>query len=181
MLPTLAYYNNPLMLRALPQRQRQIIDMITFGLHNKEIAWILGVAEGTVKAHQCRVMQVLGTRNRVQLAFFAVTGSVPFDLSGNRTVVDMPGLDRATCPVVAEWIPYGYSNQHISVLAKRPMGTVREKVRMMSSLVGGRRIRLAYFVLTGERTPKLEEIRATYAAEQDYTGSDYGYQGSHST
>jgi two-component system nitrate/nitrite response regulator NarL len=45
----------------------EVATLVRDGLPNKQIAWRLGMSEGTVKAHLSAVMRVLGVRNRVLL------------------------------------------------------------------------------------------------------------------
>lgn len=52
-------------------RQQQILQGLTDGLSNKEIARDLGIIEGTVKAHIRTMMAKLGVKNRTQLAIVA--------------------------------------------------------------------------------------------------------------
>ncbi len=53
---------------ALTDRQRTVLGLIRQGASNKEIAYQLGVTEGTVKAHLTTIFRVLGVANRAQAA-----------------------------------------------------------------------------------------------------------------
>jgi DNA-binding NarL/FixJ family response regulator len=57
----------------LTLRQRQIVAMLKRGSSNKEIAQVLGLAEGTVKVHLHSIYQRIGVSNRRQLAAKAFT------------------------------------------------------------------------------------------------------------
>lgn len=57
---------------ALTSRQLDVLRLIVEGRTNKEIARILGLGEGTVKAHVAALLRVLGVQNR---SAAAVTGS----------------------------------------------------------------------------------------------------------
>jgi two-component system nitrate/nitrite response regulator NarL len=57
---------------SLTQRERQLIGVISQGLKNKEIAYLLGISEGTVKVYMSRLFQKLGTNDRFELALFAL-------------------------------------------------------------------------------------------------------------
>lgn len=46
--------------RALPQRQQQILAMMARGLLNKQIGYRLGIAEKTVKMHRALLLERLG-------------------------------------------------------------------------------------------------------------------------
>lgn len=49
------------------QRQTEVLRLATEGHANKEIAFRLGISEGTVKTHLAAVMRLLSVRNRVQM------------------------------------------------------------------------------------------------------------------
>lgn len=51
---------------ALTQRQRDVLRCLREGKSNKQIAYELGLSEGTVKIHVTAVMRSLGVRNRTQ-------------------------------------------------------------------------------------------------------------------
>lgn len=48
------------LVRALPTRQRQVLDAMARGLLNKQIAYQLGIAEKTVKMHRVLMLERLG-------------------------------------------------------------------------------------------------------------------------
>lgn len=50
----------------ITRRQQEILDMLSDGLANKEIAARLGISEGTVKAHVHTLLRALGATNRTQ-------------------------------------------------------------------------------------------------------------------
>lgn len=49
-------------------RQREVLQLITEGLSNKEIGRRLGVAEGTVKMHVATILKAIGANNRAHAA-----------------------------------------------------------------------------------------------------------------
>jgi len=51
----------------LSPRERQVAQWVAVGARNKEIAWQLGISEGTVKLHLFHAYQKLGVGNRVGL------------------------------------------------------------------------------------------------------------------
>ncbi|WP_114394444.1 LuxR C-terminal-related transcriptional regulator [Oleisolibacter albus] len=61
---------------ALTQRQRDVLRCLREGKSNKQIAYELGLSEGTVKIHVTAVMRSLGVRNRTQ-AVIASTDLLP--------------------------------------------------------------------------------------------------------
>ena len=50
-----------------PPRQVEILSCLRKGMANKQIAFELGVSEGTVKVHIRRIMQKLEVANRTQI------------------------------------------------------------------------------------------------------------------
>ena len=46
-------------------RQKEVLDQLAGGKSNKQIALVLGISEGTVKAHVNAAFRVLGVHNRV--------------------------------------------------------------------------------------------------------------------
>jgi DNA-binding NarL/FixJ family response regulator len=49
-------------------REREVIQLIVRGLLNKQIAYMLNMAEGTVKVHIKNISRKYGLRNRTQIA-----------------------------------------------------------------------------------------------------------------
>ncbi|HEV2302968.1 MAG TPA: response regulator transcription factor [Stellaceae bacterium] len=54
--------------RPLSPREREVAELVARGERNKEIAWQLGLAEGTVKLYIFRAYRKLGVSNRVGLS-----------------------------------------------------------------------------------------------------------------
>ena len=59
-------------LERVTPRERQIVDLLSAGASNKEIAKRLNVTERTVKAHLTAIFRKLGLSGRLQLALFAL-------------------------------------------------------------------------------------------------------------
>ncbi len=55
----------------LTPMQKKILNGVRAGLLNKQIAFGLGIAETTVKAHMTAIMRKLNVRNRTQVALVA--------------------------------------------------------------------------------------------------------------
>ena len=55
----------------LTHRERQVLWKVTEGKSNKEIASLLGIAEGTIKSHLSSVMGKLGVKTRTEAALAA--------------------------------------------------------------------------------------------------------------
>ena len=55
----------------LTRRQREVLQLLTHGKSNKEIARLLGIAEATTKIHMAALVRALGVRNRTEAAFKA--------------------------------------------------------------------------------------------------------------
>lgn len=60
----------PTMARLTPT-QLKVLEGVHCGLLNKQIAFDLGIAEATVKAHMTALMRKLNVRNRTQVAIAA--------------------------------------------------------------------------------------------------------------
>jgi len=65
---------------ALTPTQIKVLRGVHSGLLNKQIAYDLGIAEATVKAHMTALMRKLNVRNRTQVAIAAQTLAVPLAL-----------------------------------------------------------------------------------------------------
>jgi DNA-binding NarL/FixJ family response regulator len=59
-------------LERVTPRERQIVELLSAGASNKEIAKRLNVTERTVKAHLTSIFRKLGISGRLQLALFAL-------------------------------------------------------------------------------------------------------------
>jgi len=55
-------------LRQLSSREREVAEMVSLGMSNKEIAKMADIAEPTVKSHLKTVYEKLGVANRLELA-----------------------------------------------------------------------------------------------------------------
>ncbi|MCA9609390.1 MAG: response regulator transcription factor, partial [Myxococcales bacterium] len=62
---------DPLSALGLSARERDVLESLSGGHSNKEIAAALGVSEGTVKNHLTRVFEKLGVEDRTQAALRA--------------------------------------------------------------------------------------------------------------
>ena len=58
--------SHPHRLGRLTPRQREILDLLSKGLTNKEICGVLGIAEGTVKGHLAALFEILDVTNRTE-------------------------------------------------------------------------------------------------------------------
>jgi len=66
----------------LSQRQFEILELMTRGLLNKQIAWELGLTEGTVKSHVSAILEKLGCNRRTQaITAFMTSGARDFERS----------------------------------------------------------------------------------------------------
>lgn len=54
-------------LRTLTARERQVLDLVGAGSHNREVAAALGISPRTVEVHKSRVMEKLQVRNVSEL------------------------------------------------------------------------------------------------------------------
>ncbi len=56
----------------LTRREGELLSLVATGLSNKEIAYSLGIAVGTVKVYLCRLFTKLGVSDRYELALLAL-------------------------------------------------------------------------------------------------------------
>jgi DNA-binding NarL/FixJ family response regulator len=70
--PTRAFHTaDDAVFPALTPTQLKVLRGVHSGLLNKQIAYDLGIAEATVKAHMTALMRKLNVRNRTQVAIAA--------------------------------------------------------------------------------------------------------------
>jgi len=60
--------------RFLSPRQRRVLEELSLGLSNKQIAYNLGVAEATIKMHMSALLRFFNAQNRVQILLKATQG-----------------------------------------------------------------------------------------------------------
>lgn len=60
------------LVKSLPPRQRQVLELMAAGLLNKQIAWKLGISEKTVKMHRALLMERLALPTSADLIRLAV-------------------------------------------------------------------------------------------------------------
>jgi DNA-binding NarL/FixJ family response regulator len=58
-------------LQGLSHREQQLVDMVSEAKLNKEIAYELRLAEGTVRDYLSRLFRKVGVKNRTALALWA--------------------------------------------------------------------------------------------------------------
>lgn len=58
-------------LRELTPQQLRVLQMMSTGLLNKQIAWELDITEATIKAHVTAILRKLGANNRTQAVLIA--------------------------------------------------------------------------------------------------------------
>jgi DNA-binding NarL/FixJ family response regulator len=63
--PAVATSSNRVSGTELTARQKEVLNLLATGKSNKQIAWALGISEGTVKVHVNAAFRTLGVHNRV--------------------------------------------------------------------------------------------------------------------
>jgi DNA-binding NarL/FixJ family response regulator len=61
---------------SLTQREGQVVTLLARGLKNKELAYELGIGEGSVKVYLSRLYKKLGVNDRFQLSLYALRNVV---------------------------------------------------------------------------------------------------------
>ncbi|WP_407312964.1 response regulator [Desulfosporosinus sp. SB140] len=64
------------LLEPLTEREQEVLQQISFGLKNDQIAETLYITEGTVKTHIHRLLQKFGAEDRTQLVVIALRGGL---------------------------------------------------------------------------------------------------------
>ena len=64
-------------LSLLTPREREVLEKVLLGNHNKTIAAELGISMKTVEAHRAKVMEKMGVRSAAELAGMYFNGSLP--------------------------------------------------------------------------------------------------------
>ena len=72
----------------LTDQQQRVLDGVGDGLRNKDIAVLIGVSEGAVKATVQQLFRKTSTRKRVQLVLIALEGSGPGLRADTTTVAE---------------------------------------------------------------------------------------------
>jgi DNA-binding NarL/FixJ family response regulator len=67
----------------ITEREQQVLELLASGQPNREIGRLLGIDEGTVKAHVGRLMRKVGVENRIALTMLAVEKKLVSDVSPN--------------------------------------------------------------------------------------------------
>lgn len=66
--PSLLQPSNAVLMKGLTQREMQILEMVSRGLQNKQIAAAISLSENTVKIHLHHIIRKLGAHNRTEAA-----------------------------------------------------------------------------------------------------------------
>jgi len=80
---------------SLTPRQRQLMSLLAQGLKNKEIAWKLGISEGTVKVYLSHLFAKVGAADRFELALIALRNLSGDRAEGMQTVASAAGGEKA--------------------------------------------------------------------------------------
>ncbi len=83
----------------LTAREAELVTLLASGLRNKEIAYALGITEGTVKVYLSKLFSKIGVSDRFELALFALRtiGLLP-PRTTNAEVAIQPGMKLQTIP-----------------------------------------------------------------------------------
>ena len=81
--------SRPRKYRELSRRSRQIVQLIAAGKANKEIAFLLGLTEGTIKVYVSQIFSRTGYHSRLELALAYVNGDLRMDPA---VQLELPGV-----------------------------------------------------------------------------------------
>lgn len=95
----------------LTPREGQVIALVSQGLKNKEIAFALGLAEGTIKVYLYRLFKKLGMNDRLDMALYGRK-----NLFGGQS-----GLERNQADVARNLLP-GKPEVALHLVARKPAG-----------------------------------------------------------
>jgi two-component system nitrate/nitrite response regulator NarP len=82
---------------ALTRREGQILDLLSQGLKNREIATHLTVSEGTVKVYLTKLFQKVGARDRFELALYGLRNSLGRPFAAEDTPPTAEEVKAQTC------------------------------------------------------------------------------------
>jgi DNA-binding CsgD family transcriptional regulator len=84
----------------LTSREAELVTLLASGLRNKEIAYALGITEGTVKVYLSKIFTKVGVSDRFELALFALRtiGLLPPRTNSGAEATLTPGLQLQTIP-----------------------------------------------------------------------------------
>ncbi len=66
---------------SLSRRESQLVSLLAQGLKNKEIAYNLGISEGTIKVYLSKLYRKLGVKDRYELALYGLRHSAGAQLA----------------------------------------------------------------------------------------------------
>ncbi|MGD1071807.1 MAG: response regulator transcription factor [Bryobacteraceae bacterium] len=113
----------------LTRREGQLLNLVSQGLSNKELAYALGITVGTVKVYLSRLFDKLEVSDRYELALLGLRqgGSVnagPIHGGSHRPVAleaDTPGIKSVFVPRIHEKWQHGESWQNSARVALSPV------------------------------------------------------------
>lgn len=77
--------------QTLSEREREVMDLVTAGLMNKQVAGRIGVVESTVKIHRAQVMKRMGAQSLADLVRMAeLMRSAPAPIPSLANILDRP-------------------------------------------------------------------------------------------
>jgi len=75
----------------LTQREKEVLELISHGMSNKEISAALCISQNTARAHVRSLMQKLNLDNRTQLAVYGIREGYGLDSKDLTLTMPAPG------------------------------------------------------------------------------------------
>jgi DNA-binding CsgD family transcriptional regulator len=89
----------------LTRREGQLVTLLPQGLKNKELAYALGITEGTVKVYLSKLFKKLGVNDRFELALYALKNVVSGQNGGADVAHQLYKQDDANPTSLPPFVP----------------------------------------------------------------------------
>lgn len=104
----------------LSERELQVVQSLSEGLTNREIAEKMGLSQHTIKNYLFRIFEKLGVSSRIELLFMTLSqaGAPSPSKSSSNGKPTKAGADDATLAIYREGAEQGYPGAHLQLARK---------------------------------------------------------------